>query len=258
MRSSSRILTAILTVFLAAPISVAGADTLVTPVGLDLENVDGAQAFAFPFARGNPQFSNLPYRYQQAYAASEFDSIGDVIGISELRFRIDKATGDRSPFTVQSVEVRLSVTQVDPDALATGSTAAMDGNIGSGQTLVYQGSLDWAPCDAGTCPLPAFDLAIPFTEDFFYDPLDGNLLLEVYNLSETYPTQFFDAVNSTSDGIGHVREMLDFANPSVSLFPTDAPSNGLVTQFVYTVPEAGSALGAATALLAIGMLRRRA
>ena len=88
-------------------------------------------------------------------------------------------------------------------------------------------------------------------------PLDGNLLLEVYNLSTLYPTQFFDAVNSPSDGIGHVREVLNRNDPEQSLFPTDAPSNGLVTQFVYTVPETGSLASGAAALLAAGALRRR-
>jgi hypothetical protein len=234
----------------AAPFS-ARADTVVVPNAYESQEAPGL--FVFPFATS--QVSNYPVRYQQVYGATEFPALGDVMTISELRFRIDYATGDRNPFEVEQVEVRLSTTAAAPDALGAGSTAALDGNVGLDETLVYTGGLSWNACGTQLCPPePApFDLAIVFSEPFVYDPTAGNLLLEVVNGSESYPIQTFDAVNAT-DAISNAREVRD-RDDGTPLFPSD--TYGLVTQFVYTVPEPGSLGATLAALLAVAGLRSR-
>jgi len=223
--------------------------TLVIPP--EYENVDGNASVAFPFAI--TLTSNLPYWFQQVYAAAEFGEPGDVITIQAVRFRVDQNLGTRDPFSVESLELRLGTSSRGPDEL---ESLELGSNIDGGDTtLVFSGQLDWDTCDIPPCTLPAFDLEIAFSEPFVYDPTAGNLIVDFLNLSETYPTQLFDWASSGSDGISSVREVIDRDPPNDFLFVAPT-TNGIVTQFVYTVPEAGSALAGAAALVAIGALRR--
>jgi hypothetical protein len=236
-----------------ASVSPVAAETLVSPA--IYENSDGGGSTPFPFAVS--VFSNLPFRHQQVYAATEFTGIQEPITITELRFRIDQLNGDRNETDPDpDVQVLLSVTSKAPDMLATGSSAALDSNIGTGQALVFDGILEWDPCGAGNCPLPPFDLVIPLSPGYVYDPTAGNLLLEVYNVATEFQSQFFDAATAV-DGVSTVREVIDADDMVTHLWPTDSASAGLVTQFEYFVPEAGATLSACAALLALAGARRR-
>jgi hypothetical protein len=237
---------------IAAP--PAQSDTLVVPEAF--ENADAPTSLVFPFAVG--LFSNLPYRYQQVYAASDFPETegGDVLTISAIRFRIDQPQGGKEAMTVQDTDVFVSTTAKGADGLSAGSEDALDSNPGADSALVYTGSLAWDPCGAAdTCVLPPFDLEIVFGDPFVYDPASGNLLLEVFNFSTEFPFQLFDAVNAV-DGISHVREVAVNGNPTMHEFPA-ASSTGLVTQFVFTVPEPGAFAAIATALATLAGTRRR-
>jgi len=247
MRALSALLLALL---LTTP---AQGDTLVVPNGF--ENVDASgPGFVFPFATS--LISNYPLRFQQVYEASSFPDLDDVLTISELRFRINSPDGDRDPFTVEQVEVHLSTTAVAPDALTNGSTQALDDNVGADDTIVFTGGLSWDPCGSDPCLAPPapFDLAVVFATPFSYDPTAGNLLLEVFNGSEEYPIQIFDALGVTGDAISNAREVLSRSDLTTHLFPSD--SFGLITQFVYTVPEPGSTGAALVALLGMAALVR--
>lgn len=230
-------------------------ETLVIPAAN--ESVDGNTALAFPF--GVTLTSNFPYRFQQVYESAEFGALPDVIRIRALRFRIDQATGGRDPFVVDSMQVRLGTTSREADGLA---TPDFDSNLDGGDTtLVFDGALAWDPCGTeDTCVLPPFDLEIPFTTPFVYDAAAGNLLVDFLNLSDRYDVQLIDFANAADDGISHVRSVLDRNNPDpenpIFVDPAAQGTWGLVTQFVYTVPEAGAALAGAAALAALGALRR--
>lgn len=223
--------------------------TLVIPAAY--QSVDGNGAVAFPFAK--VLTSNNPYWFQQVYAATEFGEPGGVITIQAVRFRVDQNLGTRDPFDVQSLELTLGTSSRGPDEL---QSLELGSNIDGGDaTLVFAGPLSWDTCNIPPCTLPAFDLEIAFTTPFVYDPATGeNLIVDVLNLSESYPTQLFDWALSGSDGISHVRQVFDPLAPAVPVFVTS--TNGIVTQFVYTVPEAGSALAGAAALVALSALRR--
>jgi hypothetical protein len=219
-------------------------------------NAEAPAAFVGPFATFTT--ANYPVRYQQVYGAAEFAELAEELLISELRFRMDGPNGDSFPFTVQDVDVRLSTTTAAVDSLAEGSTAALDSNVGSDDTLVYTGMLKWNPCSTAACTSPApLDLPIPLTTPFTYRPGDGNLLLEVFNMSpiESLPINFFDTADAVGDTTANSREVLLRSDQTTHEFMAD--SRGLVTQFVYT-PEPDALAASLAAVLSVAALRRRA
>jgi len=250
--------------------AVATAETVVVPASFENVCATGtASAQPFPFASA-PTF-NGPYRYQQVYDASAFPTPPDpeqVLLISEIRFRVDEFTGGLEPITYTDITVNLSTTDKDVTTLATGSTDALDSNVGPDQTTVHTGQFTWDACGTpDTCtphvcspdltPAP-FDQALVFSKPFPYDPNIGNLLLEVYDLDQTPQTQLFDAAQYPDDFMPVTRRVREVINPQDDshLWPTTFPNVGLVTQFVYTVPEAGASLASLAALLALAAVRR--
>jgi len=244
-----------------------GADTLVIPPSFENVCATGTRAFQpFPFAT-TPSF-NYPYRYQQVYDANAFPAVGpgESILISEIRFRIDEYSGGLEQITYSDITVNFSTTSRAVGALATGSTQDLDSNLGPDQMTAFSGGFLWDACGTpDTCvahicgpdfsPMP-FDQAIPLSQSFSYDPTQGNLLLEVYALDPTPPNQLFDAADVPFPITTRARETLDPANPTIHYWPTAANDVGLITQFVYTVPEADALLGPAAAMLALGAVRR--
>jgi hypothetical protein len=227
----------------------ASADTLVVPAAL--ENAEGNMANAGPFGKAIPQ-SNDPFRTQQVYAASAFAAIGDVIRIDQLRFRTDGATGSTGPSTSSAIEIRLSTTQKQVDGL---DFTDLDLNVdGDDETVVYAGSLTLESCDCGT-PTRDFDVVVDLQVPFYYDPSAGNLLFDAINTSDPYPLAFFlDAHDADADEISRLVEVIlanndhDIVGENISL--------GLVTQFVYTVPEPSSAWAGVVAAFAVLGMRR--
>jgi hypothetical protein len=229
----------------------ASADTLVVPAAL--ENVDGNTANAGPFGKLAEAF-NDPFRTQQVYAASAFLAIGDVIGIKELRFRPDLSVGDTGPSTSNDIEIRLSTTQKEVDGL---DSTDLNLNVDGGDvTLVYAGSLTLQSVSGGT-PTPAFDVVVHLQTPFYYDPSAGNLLFEVINTSDPFPLAFFlDAQDVAGDATSRLVEVID-SNQTHTIVGQNI-SLGLVTQFVYTVPEPSSAWVGLVAVVGLLALRRAA
>lgn len=249
--------------FVAALPATAGAETFVFPPSYEfVDSTASPQPFPFTTA---PTF-NYPYRYQQVYDAAVFTNSlpGVVLTISELRFRIDQDTGGRDPINLTDIVVRLSTTDRAVNGLAGLSSEDFDSNIGPDEVLVFDGSLSWDPCGTpdtcgsgdGPFTLAPFDQDIPFSTPFVYDPTAGNLLMEVYNLAESYPVQLFDALLAPpAIPTSRVRETINPAG-GAHLFPTGFNEAGLITQFVYTVPEPGAAAAIGVALLALAGVRR--
>jgi hypothetical protein len=224
------------------------AATLVIPPAQ--ESVEGNEADVFPFGRSAA--SNEPYRYQQVYNASGFGEQPEAITIDELRFRPDAGNQVDTTITVQSIEVRLSTTQVAADGL---DNANFDNNIGPDAVLVYSGSLLWPIPSTGTVPRP-FELPITLTTPFVYDPSAGNLLLEVYNLSDSFPFEYSLDRENAVDETSRVVEVVIPGTGDHVIPPVGTGSRGLVTQFVYNTPEPASVATGAMALLALASLRR--
>ena len=123
-----------------------------------------------------PLFSAQPMRYQQVFAASQFARLNPGGGlINRIAFR---GHGPGIPFsgTIPQLQVNLSTTSKAPDGLS--STFAE--NIGADDTQVFSGVLQTSVTFNGD---PTnFEIVINFTAPFYYDPANGNLLLEVRNL----------------------------------------------------------------------------
>lgn len=245
--TSARIQLLLLPVLAIALAPAAFAATVVIPAAKEF--VDGNEANAFPF--GKTAVSNNPYRYQQVYNASGFGEQVDPITIDEIRFRPDGTNQVVTSITIQSIEVRLSTTQVAADQL---DNADFDNNIGPDATLVYSGNLIWPAPEAGD-PRP-FNLPITLSTPFEYDPSAGNLLLEVYNLSEIFPLEYVLDTQNSVDETSRVVEVTIPGSGEHQIPPVGTGSRGLITQFVYTAPEPGAIGAGITALFALATLRR--
>ncbi len=226
------------------------AETVVIPNAQT--SVEGNEANVLPF--GRTVTSNEPYRYQQVYNASGFGEQSAPITIDEIRFRTDSNNTVATTITVGSLEVRLSTTQAAADGL---DNVTFDNNIGPDATLVYAGGLLW-PIPLLSAPPHPFEQTIVLTTPFEYDPSAGNLLLEIYNLSEVFPFEYtLDLQNTLSDEVSRaVENVVPSTGAHVIATPQQNQSRGLVTQFVYNTPEAGTLGAGVVALCALVSLRR--
>jgi len=195
----------------------ASAIDLVAPNSL--ENSEGNGENQFPFVT-----TAAPQRYQQVYDASQFGTTP--LSIEGIAFRLDDEFGNSFSTTIPDIEISLSTASADPDALS----SAFADNIGADETVVFtRGSLPLSSNSNTPSGTPeAFDIAVDFTDTFFFDPNVGNLLLEVKNFSTSIPSSpiFFNAENTTGDSVSRLFNTND-ANATTGF--TD--SLGLVTQF---------------------------
>ena len=145
------------------------AATLVAPN--DLETSDSA------FGAGTLAAAN--YRSQQVYGAQHFPPDIALV-ITELRFRPDYSYGSAFNTTIGNIQIRLSTTQSSPDGLS----PIYASNVGPDETVVFNGSLNMSSQFTGPANGPkAFDMVIPLTTPFLYNPAAGHLLLEIRNTS---------------------------------------------------------------------------
>jgi hypothetical protein len=168
--------------------------TVVAPSGAS--NTEGNGSNAFPFGIAGSGLSRQ--RYQQLYDASLFAGIGPGF-ITQLVFRPDASA---SPFscTLPAMQINLSTTQQDDHLLFNFAK-----NIGPDNTVVFdRGSLTLSTDFTGPPGGPKdFDLVIDLTTPFFYDPSQGNLLLEIWNYGGgNCPS--FDSVIDTGDEVVRV------------------------------------------------------
>ena len=198
--------------------STAYADTLVVP------NAQAGAAGNLPIALGNGA-----KRTQEVLGSGQFT--GPVVIIA-LRLRAAPGTGPVS-IQVPSFQITLSTTQAYPNTKNghTLPSATFAANVGPDATVVYNAPVSASSpgCNgAGPC---SFDLVIPFTTPFSYDPSKGRLLVDwVPALPSAPPSGALDGVT--------------FADPTTS---TVAAVVGDAAQPTGTVSTAGFVLGLDTA-----------
>ena len=172
-------------------------------------------------------------RQQQVYSASEFSSAMPNGGfITQILFRYDDIVGSTATTFLPEVQIDFAVTHRGPDQLST----TFDENIGNSLAVAYPRgglTLSGAPGSLST--------RITFATPYFYNPTNGNLLLQIQNFQRTpfsngpifFPASPLDAQNAAGDTVSRV-----FAYDANAATGT-ADSLGLVTELVFTpvVPE---------------------
>ncbi|HQR05516.1 MAG TPA: PEP-CTERM sorting domain-containing protein [Gemmatales bacterium] len=203
---------------------LAPAQNVVVPNAL--ANVEGNLNNGAPFNISD--FGRTSQRVQQVYASSQFSSFGGPALITAISFRTDITFGSAFSTTLPSMQINLSTTSALPDGLS--STFAS--NVGSDDSMVYNGALTLSSTNTGGPP-HNFDIVITLQTPFLYDPALGNLLMDVRNFGAGTTTQF-DAENTLGDSVSRL-----YSVPPDSV--NDATGNtdtlGLVTQFTFAVPE---------------------
>ena len=174
----------------------------------------------FPFSASS--IAGVPsMRYQQVYAAGDFASTGGPITIRQLAFRLSGQGGNSFNTTLPDIQIDLSTTRKAPDGLS----ATFSDNTGSDNTVVIsRGPLAFSSAGSDLGGYYAFDILIPLTQPFTYDPSKGNLLLDVRSFAPVY-SSLLDAQSSIGDSVSRVYA------PSVAAVSGTADSLGLATQF---------------------------
>jgi len=189
-------------------------NTLVVPNAL--ANMEGNVGNVYPF-----NFGTNSMRYQQVYAASQFGAMpaGGAF-ITGIAFRADAGWGGFST-NLSAVQINFSTTAKAPDELS----ATFADNPGPDDMVAFNGPLTLSSAAAGNPR--AFDIVIPLTTPYFYNPAAGNLLLDVRNAGGGLTTQF-DAVSVNGDSVSRT------AGAPVTASSGNTPDSlGLVTKFIF-------------------------
>ena len=203
-----------------------------------LESVDAVSGNKVPF-------SFPPARYQQLNLAAEFDEISGPTLITQVAFRLDK-TGAVFTHTILDMQLNLSTAAVTP------LSSGYDTNVGSDDTMVYDGELTISANSAPGSVRP-FEIVIPLQTPFGYDPSAGDLLLDLRMIDNTDGgvVPFIDSYT--------VPATLARVFCQTGCDPDDSGGSidggFLVTRFTFA-PEPSSALAGAVAMLALGLVAR--
>ncbi|MBI5387580.1 MAG: immunoglobulin domain-containing protein [Verrucomicrobia bacterium] len=164
-------------------------------------------------------------RLQEVYSASQFPP--RPILIQELRFRPNAAYGQPFSETIAHLQINLSATTVQPGSLS--STFA--NNPGANDTVVFAGSISLSSACLGPVNGPKeFDIVIPLTTPFLYDPSVGNLLVDFHNFSGSLVT-YVDA-GSASGTASRV-----FALGGGSTHATSSDNGADVLEIIFTAAQ---------------------
>ena len=197
-----------------ALLTVSTSGGLVVPLGLT--NVEG---------NGDSGILTQAAREQTVYAATNFPP--QPIWITAIHFRPDATYSGGRAFTntISNIQFHLSNTTNAPYQL----NATFASNTGTNVTTVFNGALALSSQFSGPAQGPkAFDIVVPFTTPFLYDPQAGNLVVDIQNFSgET--TSSVDENGVSNEGASRV----SIANPNASSGTPDI--GAAVMQIIYTV-----------------------
>ena len=222
--------------------SAAQAATVGTPTTVvspnNLATTEGDASNGFPFNIGDPTIVNgglASQRYQQVYAASEFDTLGGLeLVITQILFRPDATFGKAFSSVLPDIQINLSTTSAAPNSMST----TFANNVGSDDKVVFSGPLSLSSANTGPAAGPKnFDIVINLMNPFRYNPSAGSLLLDVRNFGGGTTTLFDAQFPSTPTSRGYTLGAND-----VNASTGTVDSVGLVTAFKGT-PIAGNPPG---------------
>ncbi|HEU0011141.1 MAG TPA: metallophosphoesterase family protein [Verrucomicrobiae bacterium] len=160
---------------------------------------------------GSGTLSAPNLRIQEVYGSANFPP-DTAMWITELCYRPDLVFGNAFNTTVNDIQINLSTTSRNPDALS--FTYAQ--NVGPDDTVVFDGVLQISSQFTGLPGGPRdFDIRIPLTAPFLYDPGAGNLLVDIRNSSGSGASLLSgqrvtgDSASRTAGGLGSSTGVLD-------------------------------------------------
>jgi hypothetical protein len=202
---------------------------IVTPNGLT--GTEGNSANNYPFS------VEETIRYQQVYAASQFGAIANGGGmITEIAFRPDAVYGSIFAHTIGNIRIDLSTMTAGPGGLS----FTFANNVGANDTTVFSGPLTLISTFTGPAGGPKnFDVLIPLTTPFYYNPAAGNLLLDIRDFSNGNDGGNLISVLDASASPTLVGRVYAFdALATSAQYSYEQDTIGLVTQFTASpVPE---------------------
>jgi PEP-CTERM motif len=137
----------------------------------------------YPFACG-------PMNYQQVYSSSQFGTT--TVGITGLSFRAAQdGTGQAFGPTTLALTIDLSTSSVTPSTI----TGNFSTNRGADDLTVFSGNAVISSSGGNV-----FDIFIPFTNPFTYNPTLGNLMVGLNTFTDHPNVGQFDAGTSTLVG----------------------------------------------------------
>lgn len=225
-------------------------DFVVFPVSAS--DIEGDLNNNYPFNISDPSGTVLQtQRYQQIYEAFEFPQTSIVI--DQIAFRPNAFSGQAFESTLANIQVNLSTASADVDSLS----LFFETNVGIDDTIVHRGPLSLSSEFVGPRSGPKkFDIIIDLQNPFVFNPLEGNLLMDVRNFEGGLTTSF-DAVFDNGDSVSRVGT---FINSTVDSPTAEfADTLGLVTRFQYNaqIPEPSALLITGICLLSwFGPCRR--
>ncbi len=197
--------------------------SIVVPNNLATNEAGNNNTFPFDIAAS----SLSSQRYQQIYGSSDFSAMPGGGYITQICFRPDHTQGGAFTSSLPGVVIQLSTTAAGPDGLNT----TYANNIGPDATTVYSGSLSLGSACNGPASGPKdFDIVINLATPFYYNPSQGNLLMDVWNFNGGSST-YLDAVWAAGDSVSR---LYTFLGVSATYGQTD--SAGLVTKFTMAPP----------------------
>jgi hypothetical protein len=121
---------------------------------------------------------NSEFREQEVYANTQFPT--NPILITEIRFRPDAVSGKAFATTIQSIQVDMSTTAATPDVLS----PIFADNVGADPVTVLSGAVSISSTFTGAeGNVTNFDIVLPLSTPFLYNPAQGNLLIDIKNAS---------------------------------------------------------------------------
>lgn len=182
---------------------------------------------AYPFFA--PESGSPQMRYQQVYGSDQFAGIGAGQYITDLKFRALSPLNGNFTSVIDSLKIFLGTTTHAVDQLDSGFAA----NSAAIQDVVYNGAFRATGVSSNANPT-AFNYAIHLQTPYFYNPSNGNLLMELQIINGSGTDMALNSVNVVGDSVA--RLVGKDAYYPIGFIDT----SGLVTDFVTsTTPEPG-------------------
>src|SRR4051812_35190865 len=162
---------------------------------------------------------SAPGTIDTVYGSKNFS--GPII-INKIAFRLDEGSLNRSFDTIiPRVTIRMTTYFGTYDSYLVGP--GYDGNKGLDDTTVFDAAVHWNTIDLSSGPNP-FDLTVPLSKPFFYDPANGALLMRFMTVGP------FSGAIPGADAQGHGDSTIGWIG--------DKSLDNIVTEFDFTpIPE---------------------